>query len=74
MKELAPFTPEPGPLDMERIMTLPCPEKEEAPILEVSDLAATFTGQFSAEKFMRWVSMLPIPDAQVRIRVEVTRV
>lgn len=74
MKELAPFTPEPGPLDMERIVTLHCPEKEAAPILEVSDLAATFTGKFSAEKFMRWVSMLPIPDAQVRIRVEVTRV
>lgn len=71
MDEVAPFSPEPAPLDMARIVTLHRPEE---PTLEVSDLAATFTGKFDAEKFMRWVSMLPVPDVQVRIRVEVTRV
>lgn len=70
MDEVASFSPEPVPLE-ERNEPMPVPE---GPSLEVSDLAATFTGRFDPVKFMRWVSMLPMPDAQVRIRVEVTRV
>lgn len=38
----------------------------------VSDLAATFTGKFDPEKFIKWVSMLPMPEGDVKIRVEVT--
>ena len=45
--------------------------KEEKQTLEVSDLSATFKGKFEAEKFLKWVSMLPMPDGQVKIRVEV---
>lgn len=70
MKELAPFTTEPGQLDVDRAVTLSSSQEEP---LEVSELAATFTGKFDPERFMKWVAMLPMPDAQVRIRVEVTR-
>ena len=56
------------------VLETPEEPRGEEPTLEVSDLAATFTGKFDPMKFMRWVSMLPVPDAQVRIRVEVTRV
>lgn len=70
MDEVAPFSPEPVLVE-ERNEPLPATEE---PPLEVSDLSATFIGKFDANKFMRWVSMLPMPDAQVRIRVEVTRV
>jgi hypothetical protein len=39
---------------------------------EVSDLSATFTGKFDAQKFLKWVSQLPMPEGDVKIRVEVT--
>ena len=45
--------------------------KEEKQCLEVSDLSATFKGKFEPEKFLKWVSQLPMPDGQVKIRVEV---
>ena len=70
MDEIAQVSPEPVLVEE---LNEPLPVLEEPP-LEVSDLAATFTGKFDAAKFVRWVSMLPVPDAQVRIRVEVTRV
>lgn len=37
----------------------------------VSDLSATFTGNFDPERFLKWVSMLPMPEGDVRIHVEV---
>lgn len=45
--------------------------KEEKQCLEVSDLRATFKGKFEPAKFLKWVSQLPMPDGQVKIRVEV---
>lgn len=37
----------------------------------ISELTATFVGGFSAEAFLGWISKLPIPEAEVRIKVEV---
>ena len=37
----------------------------------ISELTATFVGGFSAEAFLGWISKLPIPEADVRIKVEV---
>lgn len=39
----------------------------------ISELCATFAGQFSAEEFLGWLTKLPIPEADVQIRVEVKR-
>ena len=40
---------------------------------EVSEMAATFVGEFDALKFMGWLSKLPMPGGSVKIRVEVTK-
>lgn len=62
----------------EQVLPYPAPTrgfqllpKEEKQCLEVSDLSATFKGKFEPEKFLKWVSQLPMPDGQVKIRVEV---
>ena len=39
----------------------------------ISELTATFVGGFSAEAFLGWISKLPIPEAEVEIRVSVTK-
>lgn len=41
---------------------------------EVSELTATFTGEFDAVKFLGWLSRLPMPGGNVKIRVDVTKV
>ena len=41
---------------------------------EVSELTATFTGEFDAIKFLDWLSRLPMPGGNVKIRVDVTKV
>ena len=41
---------------------------------EVSDMSATFVGEFDALKFMGWLSRLPMPGGNVKIRVDVTKV
>ena len=41
--------------------------------LTLDELTAVFTGVFSPENFLDWVSRLPIPYDNVRIKVEVTR-
>ena len=62
----------------EQVLPYPAPTrgfqllpKEEKQCLEVSDLSATFKGKFEPAKFLKWVSQLPMPDGQVKIRVEV---
>lgn len=40
--------------------------------LRMSDLAATFSGEFNSVKFMLWLSKLPMPEGNVKIRIEVT--
>ena len=39
----------------------------------ISELTATFVGRFSAEEFLGWITKLPIPEAEVEIRVSVTK-
>lgn len=41
--------------------------------LSLDELTAVFTGVFSPATFLDWVSRLPIPYDNVRIKVEVTR-
>lgn len=41
--------------------------------LSLDELTAVFTGVFSPENFLDWVSRLPIPYDNVRIKVEVSR-
>lgn len=40
--------------------------------LRISNLSATFTGEFEPAKFMKWLSMPPMPEGKVRINVEVS--
>ena len=42
------------------------------PELALTDLAATFRGEFDPEKFLHWVAKLPMPSGTLKIRVEVT--
>lgn len=46
--------------------------KKEADPMALTELAATFTGEFNPEAFVRWAAKLPIPEGPVKIRVEVT--
>lgn len=81
-REVVNFTAEviPDGVEVEpRVVITPCEEHEEAPVVEVrearfevSDLAATFAGEFDPAKFLKWVAMLPIPGNRVKIRLEVT--
>lgn len=40
--------------------------------LHLSDLTATFKGEFNATKFFLWLTKLPFPTGNVNIRIEVT--
>lgn len=48
--------------------------KAQAASFEVSEMTATFTGEFDAVKFLGWLSRLPMPGGNVKIRVDVTKV
>ena len=43
------------------------------PMLDMTELSATFNGWFTPETFLGWISKLPIPEAEVKIRVSVTK-
>lgn len=72
------------PRGPEKVETLPvrCPDElEEAKRrynppepMYISELTATFVGGFSAEEFLGWITQLPIPKTEVRIKVEVEKV
>lgn len=44
------------------------------PMLDMTELSATFNGWFTPEAFLGWITKLPIPEAEVRIKVEVEKV
>jgi hypothetical protein len=48
------------------------PDPEPAKPLGLNHLSATFTGEFDAEKFLNWITKLPMPEGDVRISVEVS--
>ena len=41
------------------------------PMLDMTELSATFNGWFTPETFLGWIAKLPIPEAEVKIKVEV---
>ena len=43
------------------------------PMLDMTELSATFNGWFTPEAFLEWITKLPIPEAEVKIRVSVTK-
>ena len=43
------------------------------PMLDMTELSATFNGWFTPEAFLIWISKLPIPEAEVKIQVSVTK-
>ena len=43
------------------------------PMLDMTELSATFNGWFTPETFLGWITKLPIPEADVNIRVSVTK-
>ena len=43
------------------------------PMLDMTELAATFNGWCTPEAFLGWIATLPIPEAEVEIRVAVTK-
>ena len=44
----------------------------EAPVFEMSDMAATFKGEYSTEKFLHWMSRLPLVEGRsVKIFMEI---
>ena len=53
------------------------PEEEpvvvKIPMLDMTELSATFNGWFTPETFLGWIAKLPIPEAEVKIRVSVTK-
>ena len=53
--------------------SLPMAEAKTIKPLSLDELTAVFTGVFSPANFLDWVSRLPIPYDNVRIKVEVTR-
>ena len=53
--------------------SLPMAEAKTIKPLSLDELTAVFTGVFSPATFLDWVSRLPIPYDNVRIKVEVTR-
>ena len=53
--------------------SLPVAEAKTSKPLSLDELTAVFTGVFSPANFLDWVSRLPIPYDNVRIKVEVTR-
>ena len=49
------------------------PAVVKAPLLDITELSATFNGWFTPEAFLEWITKLPIPEAEVKIRVSVTK-
>ena len=45
----------------------------KTPMLDMTELSATFNGWFTPEAFLGWITKLPIPEAEVKIRVSVTK-
>ena len=43
------------------------------PMLDMTELSATFNGWFTPEAFLGWIAKMPIPEAEVQIRVSVTK-
>ena len=43
------------------------------PMLDMTELSATFNGWFTPETFLGWIAKLPIPEAEVKIQVSVTK-
>ena len=41
---------------------------------DVSEISATFVGEFDALKFIGWLGRLPMPGGSVKIRVDVTKI
>ena len=50
------------------------PVVAKIPMLDITELSATFNGWFTPEAFLGWIAKLPIPEADVRIKVEVEKV
>lgn len=50
---------------------LPEESVAEAMKVHLTDLTATFKGEFDTTSFVQWISKLPMPDGRVKIRVEV---
>ena len=49
------------------------PAVVKIPMLDMTELSATFNGWFTPEAFLEWIAKLPIPEAEVKIRVSVTK-
>ena len=49
------------------------PAVVKIPMLDMTELSATFNGWFTPETFLGWIAKLPIPEAEVKIRVYVTK-
>ena len=49
------------------------PVDVKIPMLDMTELSATFNGWFTPEAFLGWIAKLPIPEAEVKIRVSVTK-
>ena len=65
---------EPAPIELPRELVVERAKEAIKPdVLSLDKLSATFSGDFDAEAFLRWVTRLPIPYDNVRIKVEVTR-
>ena len=47
------------------------PVDVKIPMLDMTELSATFNGWFTPEAFLNWIAKLPIPEAEVKIRVEI---
>lgn len=46
----------------------------KTPMMDMTELSATFNGWFTPEALLGWITKLPIPEAEVRIKVEVEKV
>ena len=49
------------------------PVDVKIPMLDMTELSATFNGWFTPEAFLEWITKLPIPEAEVMCRVSVTK-
>ena len=70
------------PDELEEVATAPAdteaptetePVVVKIPMLDMTELSATFHGWFTPETFLGWIAKLPIPEAEVKIRVSVTK-
>lgn len=70
------------PDELEEVATAPAdteapteaePVDVKIPMLDMTELSATFNGWFTPETFLGWIAKLPIPEAEVKIRVSVTK-